>query len=111
MKCSAWSLPARCCDKEEITLNSFGELLSKIDHGECLGGSFVRRAVDNGKTIAFDELVVHTFGSEYSTTDPQENEAFFNRVDYNGCGTRSGYSEQEHRNRYETVGNWRSINK
>lgn len=92
-------------------MHSFDELIIKLDHGECLGGSFIRRAVDDGRTIAFDELIVHTCGCEYCTDDPQENEAFFNRVDYNGCGTRSGYSEQEHCNRYETVGNWRNINK
>jgi len=90
-------------------LKAFEELLTKIDHGECLGGSFIRRAVDNGKTIAFDELIVNTYGCEYCTTDPQENEAFFHRIDYKGCATRSGYSEQEHRHRYETLGNWRSI--
>lgn len=90
-------------------MSVFGELLDKLDHGECLGGSFVRRAADDGKTITFTELVVHTYGCDYTTADPQENEAFFSRVDYTGCATRSGYSEYQHCNRYETVGNWRSI--
>lgn len=88
----------------------FVDLLSKIDHGECLSGSFVRRAVDSEQTVVFDELIVSTCdGCQYATIDPKENEEFFCRVDYRGCGTNSGYSELEHCNRYETVGNWRSI--
>ena len=90
----------------------FNELLTKMDHGECLSGSFVRRAADEGQTVAFEQLIVSTYGgSQYATMDPKQNEEFFNRVDYNGCGTSSGYSELEHRHRYETVGNWRSIHK
>lgn len=92
-------------------MHDFTELLEKLGHGECLSGSFIRRAADNGRTIAFEELLVHTYNTEYRTDDPKQNETFFSEIDYSGCGTRSNYSEQEHCNRYETLGNWHNLGK
>jgi hypothetical protein len=89
--------------------NVFQELLVKIENGECISGKFVRRAVDNGQAVAFDELVVETNGGgHYATDDPMLNKEFFDKVDYSGCGTNSGYCSSEHCNRYETIGYWRA---
>lgn len=86
---------------------SFQEVLDRIERGEYQNGAYVRKAVANGGTIVFDELIVQTVGGcTYKTTDAKDNEAFFNLVDYRGCGCNSGFSPMENCACYESIGNW-----
>lgn len=85
----------------------FQEILDRIAYGEYRNGTYVRKAIADGGTIKFDELTVQTVdGCTYKTTDAKDNEAFFNLVDYRGCGCNSGTSPMENCACYESIGNW-----
>ena len=85
----------------------FAKLLDKIAAGECIVGTFVRRAVEENNRVMFAELIVHLpNGQTYFTSNPWENERFFDVVDYRGIGVDSGFSRDEKRDWYESRGYW-----
>lgn len=89
--------------------DQFCHLLQRIEKGECLNGTYQRRAVGGDGAIRFDETAVRTYGGTlYTTTDPKENDKFFKLVDYRGCGVNSGYCQSDHCNLYESTGTWQS---